>query len=123
MAFKEHIAKDKPLGPEFHATMTAIKQQSSPSSLWFNARTTFLQHKVLSQPAAGFAEEFNGTLVRLWHQHIWNRDEKDNNLLCEFYNVLWIEHKGSIAYRKAYSWVPKHIWEAHTTGLVPIKLG
>ncbi|KAH7378519.1 heterokaryon incompatibility protein-domain-containing protein [Cadophora sp. MPI-SDFR-AT-0126] len=123
MAFEEQTAKDKPLGPEFHATMTAIKQQSSPSLSWFNARTTFLGHKVNFKPVRGFAEEFNGTLVGLWRQHLWNKDEEDNNPLCEFYNVLWIERKGGIAYRKACGWVPKHIWEAHATGLVPIKLG
>ncbi|PVH71405.1 hypothetical protein DL98DRAFT_596994 [Cadophora sp. DSE1049] len=124
MAFEEHTAEDKPLGPEFHATMTAIKQQSSPSSSWFNARNTFFSREVCFQRRGGeFSKELNGTLVGLWRQHVWNRDEKDHNPLCEFYNVLWIERKGGIAYRKACGWVPKHIWEAHATGLVPIKLG
>jgi hypothetical protein len=121
MAFEGHTAEDKPLEPEFHATVTEIKQQSKPSS-WFRARTSFLQREVHSRPAAGFdPDELNGTLVGLWRQHTWSRNENDP--LCEFYNVLWIEHKGGIAYRKACGWVPKYIWEAHAKGPVPIKLG
>jgi hypothetical protein len=48
--------------------------------------------------------------------------DKDD-FICEFYNVLWIERKDGIAYRRACGWVPKHIWEAHATGPVEIKLG
>jgi hypothetical protein len=48
---------------------------------------------------------------------------KPSELLCEFYNVLWIERKDGIAYRRACGWVPKHIWEAHATGPVWITLG
>jgi hypothetical protein len=46
-----------------------------------------------------------------------------SELLCEFYNVLWIERKDGIAYRRACGWVPKHVWEAHATGPVEVKLG
>jgi hypothetical protein len=45
------------------------------------------------------------------------------DLLCEFYNVLWIEWKDGIAYRRARGWVPKDIWEAHSTGPVKVTLG
>jgi hypothetical protein len=77
------------------------------------------------QPAAGFdPDEFNGTLVGLWRQHTWSRyEDEEDDPLCEFYNVLWIEHQGGIAYRKTCGWVPKYIWEAHAKVLVPIKLG
>jgi hypothetical protein len=48
---------------------------------------------------------------------------KPPELLCEFYNVLWIERKGGISYRRACGWVPKYIWEAHATGPVEVTLG
>jgi hypothetical protein len=32
-----------------------------------------------------------------------------------FYNVLWIERKGDIAYRRAAGRVPKALWEATCT--------
>lgn len=34
---------------------------------------------------------------------------------CEFYNVLWVEEKQGISYRRACGWVPKHIWEANAS--------
>jgi hypothetical protein len=43
--------------------------------------------------------------------------------ICEFYNVLWVERRGKIAYRRACGWVPKHVWEANTSGPVEVKLG
>lgn len=45
------------------------------------------------------------------------------SFVCEFYNVLWIERKNGIAYRRACGWVPKHIWKAHATGPVELQLG
>lgn len=48
---------------------------------------------------------------------------RPEELLCEFYNVLWIERKDGIAYRKACGWVPKYVWETHSTGSVEVKLG
>lgn len=48
---------------------------------------------------------------------------KPPELLCEFYNVLWIERKDGIAYRRACGWVPRYIWEAHATGPVELTLG
>ena len=43
--------------------------------------------------------------------------------VCEFYNVLWVEYKNKIAYRRACGWVPKHIWEANASGPKEITLG
>jgi len=40
-----------------------------------------------------------------------------------FYNVLWIERKGEIVYRKAAGRVPKVVWEANCTEPVRIILG
>jgi hypothetical protein len=40
-----------------------------------------------------------------------------------FYNVLWIERKGVIAYRRAAGRVPKVIWEANRTEPAKVILG
>ena len=37
------------------------------------------------------------------------------NFLCEFYNVLWVEEKDGIYYRRTCGRVPKRIWEANAT--------
>ncbi len=129
MAFDEEYAtRDRRLGTIFDATITAIKQEYS-SSTWFKARTSFLRTKVHFRSAAGLDPyESNGTLVGLWRQHfsdrvVWEYQDDRDDPLCEFYNVLWIERKDGIAYRKACGWVPKRIWEAHAVGPLPIKLG
>ncbi|KAH7080195.1 hypothetical protein BKA63DRAFT_464387 [Paraphoma chrysanthemicola] len=49
--------------------------------------------------------------------------EVDEKILCEFYNVLWIERRDGMAYRRACGWVPKHVWEANATGPIEVKLG
>ena len=41
----------------------------------------------------------------------------------EWYNVLWIENKDGISYRRACGWVPKHVWEASALEIVEIQLG
>lgn len=46
-----------------------------------------------------------------------------DDALCHLYNVLWIERKDEVAYRRACGWVPKAIWEAYTSGPVEVKLG
>ena len=57
------------------------------------------------------------------------RSERDSRMLDKtdgmyrFYNVLWIERKGDIAYRRAAGRVPKAIWEANCTGPTKIILG
>ena len=35
--------------------------------------------------------------------------------LCKFYNVLWVEEKDGICYRRACGWVPERMWEANAT--------
>ncbi|KAF2994162.1 hypothetical protein E8E13_000740 [Curvularia kusanoi] len=47
----------------------------------------------------------------------------ENGLEYHFYNVMWIEREGGIAYRRAVGRVPKVIWEANCTGLTKIVLG
>ena len=44
-------------------------------------------------------------------------------MVCEFYNVLWIERRDGVAYRRACGWVPKWVWEAHATETVDVTLG
>lgn len=43
--------------------------------------------------------------------------------LCEFYNVLWIERRGNIAYRRACGWVSRYVWEANAYGPMEVILG
>lgn len=43
--------------------------------------------------------------------------------VCEFYNVLWVEYRDGVAYRRACGWVPRHVWEANAQGPVRITLG
>jgi hypothetical protein len=40
-----------------------------------------------------------------------------------FYNVLWVERKEGIAYRRAAGRVPKAIWDVNCTPLTKIVLG
>ncbi|EPE31837.1 hypothetical protein GLAREA_11919 [Glarea lozoyensis ATCC 20868] len=47
----------------------------------------------------------------------------EEGLVCEFYNVLWVEWKDGIAYRRACGWVPKCVWEANAKGPVIVKMG
>jgi hypothetical protein len=47
----------------------------------------------------------------------------DGEMLCEFYNVLWVERVDGIAYRRACGWVPKLVWEAHASDSVQVKMG
>tara|TARA_R110002003_G_scaffold112_7_gene9586 strand:- start:1201 stop:3813 length:2613 start_codon:yes stop_codon:yes gene_type:complete len=115
---------------------------------WFRARQEFfgLYPKVAGRLVHGFGPQGPSFLARrrwgLIRRMIWDRSffelsqkpaasassEKHqvpnpSELLCEFYNVLWIERKDGIAYRRACGWVPKHVWEAHATGPVEVRLG
>jgi hypothetical protein len=51
------------------------------------------------------------------------RPRQPEKVTCEFYNVLWIERKDGIAYRRACGWVPKYVWEAYATSPIEITLG
>jgi len=121
MAFNKEAAENEYVGQELDKALAIVDQRSdekirkaparmidielSPLGRWFQARTEFLQER-----ARG---------VR--HQYPYNRLGQE--AVCEFYNVLWIEHRDGTAYRRACGWVPKHIWEAHATGPVEVKLG
>ncbi|EAT87959.1 hypothetical protein SNOG_04199 [Parastagonospora nodorum SN15] len=48
---------------------------------------------------------------------------EDSDLEYNFYNVLWIERKGEIAYRRAAGRVPEVIWEANCTEPSQLILG
>jgi hypothetical protein len=58
------------------------------------------------------------TLPKKW-KHWFLRDGYDQNtpedFVCKFYNVLWVEEKDGICYRRACGWVPERIWEANAT--------
>ena len=41
------------------------------------------------------------------------KTESTGGNICEFYNVLWVEERDGVAYRKACGWIPKHIWDKH----------
>jgi len=72
------------------------------ADLWFEARTETLREQSKKRPYS-------------------TASSKD--VICEFYNVLWVETKNGVSYRRACGWVPKHIWEAHATGPIEVKLG
>lgn len=113
MAFDQEAAGHGDLASEFDDLVAEVNDRSqvkwkmSPSNTfkalaWFRTRIDILQElsvKDRDSPATA------------------------NNALCEFYNVLWIERKNGVAYRRACGWVPKHVWEAHASGLVRTKLG
>lgn len=46
-----------------------------------------------------------------------------HDILYEFYNVLWVETRGNVKYRKAAGWVSKDIWEETCGALETIVLG
>ena len=49
--------------------------------------------------------------------------DKDPEKICYFYNVLWIERRDGIAYRRACGHVPRDIWEANASEPIDIILG
>ena len=55
----------------------------------------------------------------------WSKEHTPvpDDMLCEFYNVLWIERNAGVAYRRACGWVPKYIWETHAQSPSRIVLG
>jgi hypothetical protein len=121
--------------------------------LWFETRNTVLQiqREMLSEQSFSFQDiDENPILPRdrtvkrqqYLQQSVLERTYRNASLLdllcssaernegadvgdtiCEFYNVLWIERKDGIAYRRACGWVLKHIWETYASGLVEVKLG
>lgn len=104
VTFSRDGARDDIFGPQCDAVVDDIRQKMKGDN---NPHRVFR----LSQEAA----------TKVWTdpQH----DEPNHDFLCEFYNVLWIERRDGVAYRRACGWVPKYIWETHCTGPVEIKLG
>ena len=43
--------------------------------------------------------------------------------ISHFYNVLWIERRGDVAYRRALGRVEQHVWDANCTVPQSIVLG
>jgi hypothetical protein len=81
-------------------------------------RQEYLQQSVLERTLR------NGSLQNLLHESSKGEQSADiGDTICEFYNVLWVERKDGIAYRRACGWVPKHVWEAYATGPEEIRLG
>jgi hypothetical protein len=124
MAFDKEAAKNEYVGWELDTALATVDQRSdekitevaarkpeiasSESSRlgeWFRARTNFLEER-----ARGL-------------RYLYPYNRLGQRVVCEFYNVLWIERIEGIAYRRACGWVPKHIWEAYATGPVEVKLG
>jgi hypothetical protein len=50
-------------------------------------------------------------------------DRPKEGELCEFYNVLWIEWSGDVAYRKALGRVLKRFWNAKASESIELTLG
>ena len=69
-----------------------------------------------------------GTAICLNHEHTFrfsrtDRDKMSNTYLFEFYNVLWIEWKEGVAYRKGLGRVVKEAWERQATEWIDLTLG
>ena len=43
--------------------------------------------------------------------------------LCDFYNVLWVENRGGISYRRACGRIATPVWEADGYDEVGVVLG
>lgn len=127
MAFDKEAARAAPLEWEIDAALDEVEQRCNekitesvarhPSLAnkesfrlgeWFNARNDFLRE----QARDALKESLEP-----------NPEMQQEKLVCEFYNVLWIERSEGISYRRACGWVPKYIWEAHATAPMEVKLG
>src|SRR5579871_724959 len=99
-----NIKQESSRNPNVHTTESHLLRN------WFKVRNDFV-HNLTTHLMRKHAEANPGTHERL------------GDVVCEFYNVLWIERRDGIAYRRACGWVPKCIWEAHATGPAEVKLG
>ncbi|KAI5865422.1 heterokaryon incompatibility protein-domain-containing protein [Durotheca rogersii] len=59
-------------------------------------------------------------LPERWKRMMFAEDAEKR---CHFYNVLWIERKDRIAFRRACGRVPRDIWEANASGPTHVVLG
>jgi hypothetical protein len=71
--------------------------------------------------STGTANNFFNEAAQLEEWHYPRRPNNDR--LFEFYNVLWIEWKGNVAYRKALGRVLKITWEQVDRELIDVVLG
>jgi hypothetical protein len=68
------------------------------------------------------AREWSDARRECFGEHKEDRTVEDD-FVCEFYNVLWVEWKDGVAFRRACGWVPKCVWEANAKGPVEVKMG
>jgi hypothetical protein len=65
----------------------------------------------------------SGTMVSVFELLEWNHPERPKSFeFYEFYNVLWIEWKDGLAYRKGIGRVEKHMWESQPLEWVDVTL-
>jgi hypothetical protein len=72
--------------------------------------------------AISLGEAYNG--ISELNLAEWEMEERpESTPKYEFYNVLWIEWKGRIAYRKGMGRVIKSIWDCQATECINLILG
>ncbi|OAL44308.1 hypothetical protein IQ07DRAFT_247893 [Pyrenochaeta sp. DS3sAY3a] len=57
-----------------------------------------------------------------WNEEYYQTPTDSEDEVIHFYNVLWIERQGKLAYRRAAGRVSKTMWDDHCSGLVEITL-
>ncbi|KAF2095221.1 hypothetical protein NA57DRAFT_79709 [Rhizodiscina lignyota] len=73
--------------------------------------------------SAGSARRDEIDLAKVWLPEWKSIDEIKELALYEFYNVLWIERKGDVAYRKALGRVWKEAWHRQDVEEIDVVLG
>jgi hypothetical protein len=152
-AFDKEATKNEFMGRDFDTALTDIEQRRDQTksqdahyypgysrmkknhATWFRTRNTFMgdgyslfwgidDTEEVRRKLQTEMEEFviKGRQFKQGHSELRQPPDQED-FICEFYNVLWIERKEGVAYRRACGWVPKYIWEAYTTGTVEVKLG
>jgi hypothetical protein len=71
-------------------------------------------------PASNFRRTFGGRVLEEWGQI---QETHANTTVYEFYNVLWLERDGDVAYRKALGRVMKTAWERQHLEEINLVLG
>lgn len=127
MAFNKEAAKNEYVGQELDTALAAV-DQFSDEMITKVAATDPEKATTESFRAEKWFQARTNSFLKLTDRDIFRARRspelpRGQNFSCEFYNVLWIERVEGIAYRRACGWVPKHIWEAHATGPVDVKLG
>jgi Heterokaryon incompatibility protein (HET) len=145
MAFDKHAAGNGPVMWDLDASLVNINQDCDKRIEKAVANNPGFAYNTLLRPMQWFealkashweVTETPNQINKAWHpvnRKAWGSSFqtliaqhlplKLGDIVCEFYNVLWIERRDGIAYRRACGWVPKYIWEAYANGPVEIKLG